>query len=67
LAEDNVILDADADWEKTNSLMASGQLAFWTALMGEETVSMEVYQVGRSLLINTGSAWHRSHRLLGST
>jgi ABC-type glycerol-3-phosphate transport system substrate-binding protein len=47
LAEDNVILDADADWEKTNSLMASGQLGFWTAMMGEEAIiSMEVIQVG---------------------
>jgi ABC-type glycerol-3-phosphate transport system substrate-binding protein len=34
--QENVLYDQETDWEKTDSLIMSGQLGFWTTMMGEE-------------------------------
>ncbi|HSF81213.1 MAG TPA: extracellular solute-binding protein [Anaerolineales bacterium] len=36
LKQDGVFIDQRTDWEKVNTIMFSGQLAFWPARMGEK-------------------------------
>jgi ABC-type glycerol-3-phosphate transport system substrate-binding protein len=45
MEQENVLFNQDVAWEKMESIMRSGQLAFWQAMMGEK--NMWFYEPGR--------------------
>jgi ABC-type glycerol-3-phosphate transport system substrate-binding protein len=58
MESENVLLDQESDWEKTQNIMISGQLA-WSAMMGDE--ASWFYGMGRTR--PSRSAWLLTQKL----